>query len=71
VTIAGGTVYVDRVPLDEQYLTGTTPCSEVCNWHVPDGQYFVLGDNRDDSLDSREGWFVPLENIDGKKLFSY
>jgi signal peptidase I len=71
VTIAGGTVYVDRVPLDEPYLSGPTPCSEVCNWQVPHGRYFVLGDNRDDSLDSREGWFVPLENIDGKKLFSY
>ncbi len=43
-------------------------------YRVPEGQYFFLGDNRDNSLDSR--WprsvgvgFVPAENLEGKVLF--
>ncbi len=38
---------------------------------VPEGNYFVLGDNRDDSLDSRYWGFVPQENIVGRPLVIY
>jgi signal peptidase I len=38
---------------------------------VPSDQYFVLGDNRDDSQDSRFWGFLPRENIKGKALFVY
>jgi len=38
---------------------------------VPQDSYFVLGDNRDDSLDSRYWGFVPRENIVGKPLLIY
>jgi signal peptidase I len=38
---------------------------------VPPGQYFVLGDNRDRSLDSRYWGFVPRQNIVGRPLVIY
>jgi signal peptidase I len=44
------------------------------NWGplvVPDGNYFVLGDNRDNSLDSRYWGFVPDSLVRGRPMFVY
>jgi signal peptidase I len=38
---------------------------------IPEGNYFVMGDNRDDSSDSRYWGFVPQENIVGRPLLIY
>jgi signal peptidase I len=38
---------------------------------IPEGNYFVMGDNRDDSQDSRYWGFVPRENIIGRPLVIY
>ncbi|RKX24751.1 MAG: signal peptidase I [Candidatus Zixiibacteriota bacterium] len=40
-------------------------------YEVPSDQYFVVGDNRDDSRDSRFWGSVPRENIKGKAVFVY
>jgi len=38
---------------------------------VPEGHYFAMGDNRDDSSDSRYWGFVPRENVVGRPLLIY
>ena len=38
---------------------------------VPDDPYYVLGDNRSVSTDSREWGMVPLENVVGRMWFRY
>ena len=72
VYIHDGTVYIDDVPLEEEYLN-ERPNYEYGPVTVPDGCYFMLGDNRNNSLDSHR-WqeaFTPEEDIKGKVFFRY
>lgn len=56
---------------DEVYDYGTAVGDNFGPITVPPGSLFVMGDNRDDSLDSRAWGFVPLANIKGKPWVIY
>jgi signal peptidase I len=74
---AAGRITVDGRPLDERYLaapvSATKPASSVpFDIRVPAGRYWVMGDNRDDSGDSRAhlgdpgGGTVPADHVVGR-----
>lgn len=72
IRIKAGHVYVNDVKLDEPYALGSTSCLQTCgDVIIPDGHYFVLGDNRAESVDSRQGWTVARGDVIGRVLFSY
>jgi signal peptidase I len=69
VKINSGAVYIDSVVLEEPYVN-EAPGYEMAEKKIPEGQYFVLGDNRNHSRDSHLGWTVSLDSIVGRALFS-
>ena len=78
VMVSNGKVYVNGKLLDESaYLNpsvmtyGGTFLPDNDTITVPANDYFVMGDNRPYSSDSREWGFVPTQNIIGKSFFIY
>lgn len=73
-TISGkkGVIYIDGQPLQEDF-TEEVSYDNFGPYTVPEGSYFMMGDNRNDSWDSRywEHKFVKLEDIIGKAELSY
>jgi len=61
--------------LDEPYLQASRRLADSAHfgqsWKVPRGQYFFMGDNRDQSCDSRDWGSVPRANLIGEVFFVY
>jgi signal peptidase I len=76
-------VYIDGSPIEEPYVHYLQPAGaygEVTSFDVrdrygpvtvPAGHYFVMGDNRDNSQDSRYWGFLPRHYVKGKALLIY
>ena len=67
--ISGGQVYLNGQALEEPYIAAA-PLYDG-EWTVPEGQLFVLGDNRNDSSDSHAWGLLPVENVIGKAVLIY
>ena len=68
---ARGRIFVDGEPLHEPYVARGGPPARGGRWRVPAGSYFVMGDNRGFSCDSRFSVAVPRDNIIGEVLLRY
>ena len=75
IDFASGSVYVDGELLEEDYINEPTYVEEGTEFPltVPEGSIFVMGDNRNDSKDSRywTNTFVTKDEILGKAIFRY
>jgi signal peptidase I len=65
VEVRSGVVYVNGLPLKEPYIK-EIPRYNFASFTVPENNYFVLGDNRNNSNDSHTGWTVTGDNIVGE-----
>jgi signal peptidase I len=71
VEIRDGKVFINGIALNEDEYIKERPEYTMEAIVVPENEYFVLGDNRNNSSDSHTGWTVPRDNIIGKAWFTY
>jgi len=70
-----GKVYIHQadgsiLELDESDYIENPAIRQYFSDVIPEGEYFVLGDNRNNTDDSRNGWTIPVEDIIGKAWLS-
>lgn len=79
ISISGGTLYIDGVAQSEPYVTGETyPLSQTAGnvsisypYVAPEGEVWVMGDNRENSSDSRYFGSIDEDTIFGKAILTY
>lgn len=71
VTIHEEEVLIDGQSLDEPYISSVTFLPYEGQWTLPEGYYFLMGDNRARSSDSRRWGLVPEKDIVGKVWLIY
>lgn len=69
IRIEDSILYINDVMVEEEYINGPTDYSG--SWSVPEGEVFVLGDNRNVSYDSHSYGSVPIDNIFGRSWVIY
>lgn len=70
VQVGQGKVFLDQKPLQESYIAEPPKYSRPA-MQVPPDQFYVMGDNRNNSNDSHVWGFLPKENIIGRAWFRF
>src|SRR5688572_593707 len=76
IEVRNSIVYINGEKLDEPYVIHTIPRAnrqfdDFGPASIPGDKFFMMGDNRDNSRDSRAWGFVPRNNLIGKPVFVY
>ena len=71
VSLRNGVVYINGRRLHEPYIPDGRRDHETGTWPVPRGSYFMMGDNRSASCDSRRWGAVPREALIGPVFATY
>jgi len=75
LAVTDNRVLINGKRIEEPYIAEGTSCDELCNLEkpikIPPGHFFMMGDNRGESDDSRDWGPVPEEWIIGRAFFTY
>ena len=70
VEVKEGKIFIDGIAIEEEYIKAP-PNYDMPAKKISGKEYFVLGDNRNNSNDSHNGWTASEEDIVGKAWFVY